>query len=255
MEKPTIIGFIPARSGSKRIKDKNIRPLGGHPLIAYSIVSALESEIFSHVMVSTDSEKYAQIARYYGAEVPFLRPVEYTSATSPDIEWMRYTLKKLKEEGEVYDCFAILRPTSPFRKAETIQRAWQQFLADGKADSLRAVEKCSQHPAKMWIVDKKKNRMEPVMKNPNPTGTPWHSQQYLSLPEVFVQNASLEIAWTRCVIKENSISGKNIMPFFTQGDEGVDVNTEYDWYYAEKLLQEEKAKLPEIKIRPYVIKS
>lgn len=250
---PTIIALIPARSGSKRIKDKNIKPLNGHPLIAYTILVAIDCGIFSRVIVSTDSGKYGRIAKYYGAEVPFLRTAEFATDTSPDIEWVKFTLAKLIKLGIKTDCFSILRPTSPFRKAETIKRAWNQFLADGKADSLRAVEKCSEHPAKMWIVDKEKNRMEPVTKNPTPKDTPWHSQQYPTLPEVYAQNASLEIAWTRCVLQDYSISGEEIMPFFTQDDEGIDVNSEHDWYHAEKLLKEGKAKLPKIKIKPYTV--
>lgn len=87
-----IVALIPARAGSKRVPDKNIRPLAGHPLIAYTIAAALESKIFSDVIVSTDSENYADIAKYYGAEVPFLRPEGLAGDQSPDIEWLAYTL-------------------------------------------------------------------------------------------------------------------------------------------------------------------
>src|SRR4030042_3851730 len=96
-QKSECIAFIPARSGSNRIKDKNIRALGKHPLITYTITSAIQSGIFERIIVSTDSPKYARIARYYGAEIPFLRPKKYASASSPDIEWLKYTLIKLGE--------------------------------------------------------------------------------------------------------------------------------------------------------------
>ena len=98
---PTIVALIPARAGSKRVPDKNIRPLAGHPLMAYTIEAALESGIFADVIVSTDSERYAEIARYYGAEVPFLRPPELAGDVSPDIEWIEYTLKRLRADGRV----------------------------------------------------------------------------------------------------------------------------------------------------------
>ncbi|MCU0590503.1 MAG: hypothetical protein MUC57_03410, partial [Desulfobacterales bacterium] len=88
---PSVVALIPARSGSKRVPDKNIRPLAGHPVIAYSISAAVQSGIFAAVIVSTDSERYAEVARYYGAEVPFLRPGEFSGDTSPDIEWVEYT--------------------------------------------------------------------------------------------------------------------------------------------------------------------
>ena len=160
-KQPTIVGLIPARAGSKRVPDKNIRLLAGHPVIAYTIAAALKSEVFSDVIVSTDSEQYAEIARYYGAEVPFLRPAELAGDISPDIEWLAYTLDKLAENGRKYDCFSILRPTSPFRQPETIQRAWNAFLAEDGVDSLRAIEKCQQHPGKMWVV--RANRMVPLL--------------------------------------------------------------------------------------------
>ena len=110
---PTIVALIPARSGSKRLPDKNIQPLAGHPLIAYTISAARQSGLFADVIVSTDSERYADVARYYGAEVPWLRPVELAGDLAPDIEWVEYTLKRLLKEGRGYDCFSILRPTSP----------------------------------------------------------------------------------------------------------------------------------------------
>jgi len=248
---PSVVGLIPARSGSRRVTHKNIRPLAGHPVIAYSIASALESRIFGKVVVSTDSEMYAEIARYYGAEVPFLRPVEIAGEFSPDIEWVEYTLKRLRDEGHLYDCFSILRPTSPFRQAETIRRAWREFLAEEGVDSLRAVEKCKQHPGKMWVVRGK--RMLPLLPL-SPAGQPWHSSQYQALPEVYAQNASLEIAWSRVALEGRTIAGVVLMPFLTKDHEGFDVNHPYDWRLAEELVQTGKARLPVVSKAPYPIK-
>ena len=238
-----IVALIPARAGSKRVPDKNIRPLAGHPLIAYTVAAALSSEIFSDVIVSTDSEHYAEIVKYYGAEVPFLRPEPLAGDQSPDIEWLQYTLNRLQKAGRSYDCFSILRPTSPFRMPATIQRAWQEFSTQSGVDSLRAVEKCSQHPAKMWVV--RGNRMMPLLPL-GPAEQPWHSSQYPSLPEIYVQNASLEIAWSRVVFEERTIAGNVVMPFFTTDYEGFDVNNEYDWQLAEHMVQEGDASLPQV---------
>jgi N-acylneuraminate cytidylyltransferase len=245
---PSIIALIPARAGSKRVPDKNIRLLAGHPVIAYTIAAAAQSGIFSAVVVSTDSEKYAEVARHYGAEVPFLRPAEIAGDTSPDIEWVEHTLKRLRDAGREYDCFSILRPTSPFRLPETIQRAWKEFLAEEGVDSLRAVEKCKQHPGKMWVLRGK--RMMPLLPL-GPADLPWHSSQYQALPEVYVQNASLEIAWTRVVFEGRTISGHVLMPFLTQDYEGFDVNQPYDWRLAEELVQTGQAKLPEMILPAY----
>ncbi len=247
----SIVALIPARSGSKRVPDKNIRLLAGHPLIAYSIAAALQSKLFKAVIVSTDSHRYADIARHYGAGAPFLRPAEIAGDTSPDIEWVAYTLERLRKDGQEFDCFSILRPTSPFRLPGTIQRAWSEFLTQEGVDSLRAVEKCQQHPGKMWIV--RGNRMIPLLPM-GPAEQPWHSSQYPSLPEIYVQNASLEIARTRVVFKEKTIAGTVLMPFFTNGNEGFDVNSDYDWNLAEHLVKIAQAKLPAISQSPYVRK-
>ena len=249
---PTIVALIPARAGSKRVPDKNIKTLAGHPVMAYKIAAALQSEIFSDVIVSTDSAQYAEIARYYGAEVPFLRPAELAGDVSPDIEWVADTLNKLKENGRQYDCFSILRPTSPFRLPETIQRAWQAFLSQEGVDSLRAVERCQQHPGKMWVV--RGNRMLPLLPM-SPPEQPWHSSQYQSLPEVYVQNASLEIAWTRVVFEERTIAGNVLMPFFTKEFEGFDVNNPYDWNLAEHLVSNADAQLPVVSKSPNMAKT
>ena len=245
---PSIVALIPARAGSKRVPDKNIRPLGDHPVMAYTISAALQSNVFADVIISTDSEKYAEVAAHYGAQAPFLRPHELAGDISPDIEWLAYTLAKLRDEGRSYDCFSILRPTSPFRLPQTIQRAWQAFQAEEGVDSLRAVEKCQQHPGKMWII--RGNRMTPLLPL-GPAEQPWHSSQYQSLPEVYVQNASLEIAWSRVVFEDHTIAGNVIVPFLTQDYEGFDVNTPYDWDLAEHLVRNGEARLPEVAQEPY----
>src|SRR5918993_1436997 len=139
---PTVVALIPARHGSKRVPGKNVRVVNGHPAIAYTIAPALESGVFESVIVSTDSEEVAAIARHYGADVPFLRPAQFSRDTSPDIEWVEHMLTELKRRGRAWDCFSLLRPTSPFRTARTIRRAWATFAAEEGVDSLRAVEKC-----------------------------------------------------------------------------------------------------------------
>jgi CMP-N,N'-diacetyllegionaminic acid synthase len=240
---PTAVALVPARSGSKRVKQKNVLPLAGHPLLAYSIAAARESGVFRAVLVSTDSEEIAAIARRYGAEVPFLRPAAMAEDHSPDIEWIEHLFQELGRRDRVYDCFAILRPTSPFRRPETIRRAWSAFLAERGADSLRAVEKCAQHPGKMWVI--RGRRLLPLLPF-GPPEEPWHSTPYQALPVVYVQNASLEIAWTRVVTAGRTIAGETIVPFLTEGFEGFDINQPEDWELAERLVSSGKAVLPAV---------
>jgi len=217
-------------------------------VLAYTIAAARTSGIFDRIVVSTDSAAYADMARHYGAETPFLRPAALAGDVSPDIDWVEHALQALASEGSTFDCFSLLRPTSPFRQAATIRRAWQAFRNEQGVDSLRAVEKCSQHPGKMWIV--RGLRMHPLL----PLGTaqqPWHSSQYQSLPEVYVQNASLEIAWSRVVSDARTIAGHVVMPFMTEGLEGFDVNDPMDWQLAELHVANDHAALPAVDVAPW----
>jgi CMP-N,N'-diacetyllegionaminic acid synthase len=245
---PSAVALIPARAGSKRVVGKNTRLLAGHPLVAYTISAAVESGVFRGVVVSTESPATAAIARHYGAEVPFLRPAEFAGDLSPDIEWVRHTLSELRSGGRSFDCFSILRPTSPFRGAETIRRAWAQFLREQEIDSLRAVERCRQHPGKMWLVEG--GRMRPLLPG-GPVNPPWHSMAYQALPPVFVQNASLEFAWTRIPFEQGTISGTTIAAFLSEGYEGVDLNDQRDWWYAEYVVSTGAARLPAPSVPPY----
>lgn len=245
-----IVALIPARSGSKRVRDKNTALLAGHPLIAYTIAAARSSGLFAAVVVSTDSARYAAIARHYGAEVPALRPAALAGDTSPDIEWVEHMLGLLADAGRTFDAFSILRPTSPFRLPSTIRRAVGTFLDNPDVDSLRAVEPCEQHPAKMWVV--RGNRLLPLLPF-GPEEQPWHSSQYAALPAVYVQNASLEIAWTRVVQETRTIAGVTIVPFLTEGYEGFDVNQWYDWELAEMLVRRGEAALPAVTQSPFPV--
>lgn len=252
-----IISLIPARAGSKRVKNKNIREFCGHPLIAYTIESALQSGIFDKVIVSTESTEIAEISHHYGAEVPFMRPSEMAADLSPDFEWISYTMERLAQEDREYEYFSILRPTSPFRLPTTIQRAWDIFRrgnADNQyADSLRAVEKCGQHPYKMWVLDEKEQRMQPFVQE-KVNGKCGFSLPYQALPKVYVQNASLEISRTDVLSRFGEITGEKIIPFITDSFEGFDINTQQDWEYGQQLATEQSAKLPEIRKSAWVNK-
>jgi CMP-N,N'-diacetyllegionaminic acid synthase len=243
---PSAVALVPARAGSVRVAGKNVLPLRSHPLLAYSICAARESGVFDAVVVSTDSPMIAEVARHYGAEVPTLRPAEMATATSPDIEWVRHVLGELIAEGRGFELFSILRPTSPFRGAGAIRRAWSRFLEVEEVDSLRAVELCRQHPGKMWVLEGE--LMRPLL--PQPEGTPYHSRQYQALPEVYVQNSSLEIAWSRVATEGGTIAGERVIPFFTQGAEGFSIDYPEDLDRAEQLLAAGQARLPEVAQEP-----
>jgi CMP-N-acetylneuraminic acid synthetase len=180
------------------------------------------------------------VARAYGADVPGLRPPELATAVSPDIEWVQHVM-----EGRDEQLFSILRPTSPFRTAATICRAWEELLALGdRADSIRAVERVRQHPGKMWTLDGE--LMRPLLEQQR-EGTPTYSTQTKALPPVYVQNSSLEIAWSRVLVGPRpEIAGARIAPFLTEGWEGFSIDYPDDVGAAELALARGEAVLPKV---------
>ena len=244
---PSAVAFVPARSGSERVPQKNVRELAGHPLLAYAIETALQAGVFERVVVSTDSAEIADVARWYGADVPFLRPQEYATSTSPDIEWLRYTVGTLPES---YDLFALIRATNPFRGPDAVRRGFEQLLATPEADSLRAVELVKQHPGKTWVLAEDGRTMRPLLDQSHLDVT-WHAGQYQALPPVYIQNSALEIAWTRVVTETGTREGKVVAPFFTEGYEGFNVDDEEDWERAERLVESGRATLPAVGRPPY----
>ena len=233
-KKLKLIALIPARAGSERIKNKNIYNLNNKPLIAYSIVSAIKTKIFDKIIVSTDSLKYAKIAKRYGADVPFLRPKKFSKSTSPDYEWLKFTIDKLDKEKYEFTHFFILRPTNPFRNHKTILRAWKEFKKNKKAESLRAIQISKFHPGKMWKLQGK--FLKPIL-NLKILDQPSYNNQFKSLPNVYIQNASLEISKKMVIKKYKTICGKKIIPFFTNETEGFDINYISDLNQAKKIIK------------------
>lgn len=221
------LALIPARSGSKRFPNKNIKLLNGHPLIAFSIVSAIRSEIFDKIVVCTDSREYANIAQTYGAEVPYLRNIDNAGSSSPDIEWVSEAFSFFEEKNLRIDSFSILRPTNPCRSVDSIIKA-HNILMSSNADSVRAVSLCTEHPGKMWVLNDDKSSMNPLLPF-TLNNVPWHSNQYAALPPIYVQNASLEFARGYCIRDLSSISGNSISPYLTPPQEDVDINYPHDW--------------------------
>ncbi|MEA2156675.1 MAG: CMP-N,N-diacetyllegionaminic acid synthase [Solirubrobacteraceae bacterium] len=245
----TAVALIPARAGSVRVPHKNIRPLAGHPLIAYTIAAAIESGVFADVVVSTDSEEIAAIARHYGAEVPELRPPELATSTSPDVEWVVRALDVLQRSGRTYELFSILRPTSPFRSAATIRGALDKLEAAGAGvDSIRAVRRCREHPGKMWTIEG--DMMRPLLAQPD-DGVPLHSRQFQALPEVWVQDSSLEIARTRVLADRRDIAGTHVAAFVSERLGGFSIDYPEEFELAERMIELGEALLPAVAQAPY----
>jgi len=237
--KEKIVALIPARSASQRIKNKNITKIFNHPLIGHAINQAKRSGLFEKVIISTDSTKYAKIAKKYGGEVPFLRPKKISNSTSHDFQWVDYTIKKLKKMGFSFDYFFILRPTNPLRTAKTIVKAWKKFKKNRRAETLRAVEISKQNPYKMWV--ESRGYIKPLLKKKK-NNQPSHNLQSKSLPKILVQNASLEISKINVLKKYKTITGKKIIPFYPNQLESFDINYPDDIKLLKILIKDRKIK-------------
>lgn len=231
-----ILAFIPARGGSERVPGKNVKLLCGKPLIAYTIAAAKKSKRVNRVVVSTDSEEVAAVAMEYGAEVPFLRPKEISGAESTEMQFFEHALDWfLKNENYEPDLIALLYPTSPFRKPETIDRAIEEMLKHPEADSLRSIKLCSEHPYKMWVVEE--GLLKPFVK----TGVPnAHTLAYKLLPTVYAQNASIYITKPETIRDKKSPTGDTIIPFIMDEVESVDINSPVDFRLAEALAKDKE---------------
>lgn len=225
-----VLAIIPARSGSKSVKDKNIRMINGKPMMAYSIGHALQAECIDRVIVSTDSGKYAQIAMEYGAEVPFLRPAEYATDTALDIDVFEHALRYLEEnEGYMPELVVQLRPTYPVRRISDIENMVKYMRDNPDIDSIRCIAPAKEIAYKMWFKDEN-NMLSPVI-----TDIPeCYNMPRQQLPKIYYQNACIDVVRTEVVLNQHSMSGRKIAGY--EMDENFDIDTEEEFLEAEKYI-------------------
>ena len=221
-----ILAIIPARSGSKGIKHKNIIDLNGKPLISYSIEAGLKSKYIDKVIVSTDGEEIAEVARKYGAEVPFLRPKELASDTSKSIDVVIHAIEQLKMREEEYDYCVLLQPTQPLRKSEHIDESIEKII-NKKAESLVSVCEVEEHPILMRRIcdDKLINLLE---------GSSTVRRQ--DFEKVYIVNGAIYINQIDKLSLNTSLND-NITPYIMKREYSVDIDTIADLKVAEKFLK------------------
>jgi len=235
-KKNLIYAIIPARGGSKSIPKKNIVDIGGYPLIAYSIIAAKLSKSVDRIIVSTDSEEIAEVARKYGAEVPFLRPAEFSTDTSVDREFVIHALEWFEEnEGKIPDYLVHLRPTSPLRDPKKIKEAVDLIVENPEATSLRSAHELSVPPQKCFQLNGKYFRgLFPEDKRPEYHGLPRQAFLPTYKPDGYVDVLKSEFI----VSHENMTHGDKILAFFTP-DTG-DIDNYSDLSYIKRVIQEQK---------------
>ena len=233
-----ILCIIPARSGSKGIKDKNIKNLSGKPLIAWSIEQALQSKYKMKILVSTDSEKYQKIAIEYGAEAPFLRPTDISQDLSTDLELVEHCLGYLEENENYHPDFIVqLRPTYPTRKVEILDETIKIFIEKRSQgfDSLRTIIPFDKSPFKMYTMNG--TNLEPLFRNLGDLKEPYN-QCRQNLPQAYLHNGYIDIFNTD-IVKYDKISGDNIYGYVMTKNEYHDIDSIEDFEIVEELILNE----------------
>ena len=244
-----VVAVIPARSGSKGVIDKNIKLLGEHPLIAYSIAVAQLADKIDRIVVSTDSEVYADIAREYGAEVPYLRPDEISSDTSTDYDVVRHLLDWMKEnEGYQPKYLVHLRPTTPLREPRYIDASIEQMKQDDSATALRSVHEMSESAYKAFEIERD------YLKS---LGAGSFDLEASNAPrqnfkKTYQANGYVDIIKTLYVMKINKLHGDRVIAFITPRVVEVDTVDDFDYLeyqvakeptIANKLFEKEEGQL------------
>jgi CMP-N,N'-diacetyllegionaminic acid synthase len=233
--KPEILAIVPARSGSKGVPGKNIRLLNRHPLLAYSVAAGACAPSISRVICSTDSEEIGKIAVMYGAEVPFLRPVELSLDNSLDIDAFIWCLNWLeKKEGYIPDLVVQLRPTSPIRFLCDLENSIRSLIESPLTDSVRSVGIPPVNPYKIWTIDEL-GFLSPLLSLKG-VAEPYNSPRQ-ELPETWAQTGSIEVIRTEVILSKKSMTGERILPYILNKDIWIDIDSETSLMMAEKIIQ------------------
>lgn len=222
------IAIITARSGSKGLKDKNIKLLEGKPLLAYSIEAALQTGLFDCVHVSTDSGHYADIARQYGADVPFLRDAELATDTAGTWDVLRAVVNRYLQLGQQFDTVTLLQPTSPLRDAEDIRAAFDIFK-EKAADSVISV--CEvEHSPKLCNTLGTDNSMNGFV-DLSQVGRRQEMDTYYRL------NGAIYIQKTSLLMEQGNLYGEKSYAYVMSQEHSVDIDTELDFLFAETIMR------------------
>ena len=214
-----IVALIPARFGSKGIPKKNILEFRGKPLLAHSIIYAKNSSIVNDVIVSTDSEEFASISNRFGARTPFIRPSFLSGDTVEDYPVVNHAVNFLENESKInIDFIALLRPTSPLRPSNLIEKAYKIIQNNELATSVRSVVPVKQHCYRQWFVDR--DKLVPIINN---IYEPYNLPRQ-KLPESFFQSGDIEFI-KRSTLLEKSVSGNYVLPLFLKYEELYDIDT------------------------------
>jgi len=223
-----IITIIPARGGSKSLPKKHILSLNGKPLLCYSVDYSLRSQLVTSTVVSTDSQEIADIAKSSGASVPFLRPGEYARDDTRDYPVIRHALDFFEGQGQIFDLYVLLRPTSPLRPSGLIEKALEILEDNVDATSVRSMARIKEHPYRAWKQDDDGSVYGFIEAEVEPYNIPRQE-----LPELLFQTGDIEVIRRETIIN-GSISGEYVYPLIIDHEDMIDIDSQSDFDRAEK---------------------
>lgn len=228
-----ILTIIPARGSSKGIKRKNLVDFLGKPLVAYSIEHALACKSITRTIVSTDDDEIAQVARTFGAEVPFMRPSNLAQDHVLDWPVFEHALEFLAQKENYHpDIIVHLRPTAPYRKPEWIDAAIKLLIGNKQADSVRSVSKPDKHPYRMFIINSE-GYLESIMKHEHPAPYLLRRQE---LPSIYYYNCIIDVTRPETVLQKKSMTGDKILPYVLNPEDVLDIDTPNDLEIAKYIV-------------------
>jgi len=225
-----ILGLIPARGGSKGIPGKNIKLLGGKPLLEYTVEAAKTSKLLSRVILSSDDKQIIEVAEHLGLEVPFMRPSNLAQDNTPSIEVVKQALKFFEEKGENFDAVCLLQVTTPFREHELIDRAIGKFIK-GNFDSLISVREVPAEYNPHWVFEEREGKLRIS------TGETEIISRRQELPKAYHRDGAIYITRTSEILQNDSLYGNNIGFIDTTGSPFVNIDEPADWELAKELLK------------------
>lgn len=231
-----VLAIIQARGGSKGVPWKNIKILAGKPLIAWTIEAAENAKTVNRVIVSTDDSKIAEVAKNFGAEVPFLRPAEFATDNAKSLGLLKHALDWLREnENYVPNIVVQLKPTNPLRAAEHIDACAKSFLESPEVDSLITVTKSPAHPLKTWKFNN--GLLTPFVPEEVYGIKEAAKQPRQALPEAFVQNSCVHVINPKTILVKNSSIGTKVKGFIMGREDSMNIDTAFDFEVAELLMK------------------
>ena len=241
--KPKVVGFVFARGGSKGVPRKNIRPLAGKPLIGHAIETGLASQYIERMVVSTDDEEIAAVARRYGADVPFMRPPELATDKAPEWKAWQHAIRAVQDESSGdFDIFVCLPATAPLRAVEDVDACIETLLADSTVDLVITVSPAHHNPYFNMIVLDENRSARLVMEAAGVTNGPIARRQ--DAPVVYDQTTVCYAARPEFVLNSTRQFDGRVRAVVVPPDRALDIDTELDFQFAEFLLQQEQHRVP-----------